>query len=414
MSSSSNQPKRKAQEIEVPGRGEDAAERKRVLNVLAQRRYRQRKKEHVQKLEAQVQPLDKSDSSEPQNLLQSRRSSSENASESARLSSRAQGGTSQYETSIINEVPAIVSEQEFDENLFDPTVCFASTSSPGQFQKGPLNQGPAGQSDLFQVDPFTMYDANSLAFPADSLSFWDLSLGMPSISNSPQSSTTGSSSNGSASWSLTSLPVADETDNATVGEMGKQLSPRSQADGLQYCFPDEANLEVLELTLLRGCMMVARRMNIHETMWSLTAVSPFTDPAMAFAQYKHLPPNLQPSMVQMTIPHHPILDLLPWPAVRDRMIMILSQPPESRPPQAASPTALLDFVYDIEDSSEGVRISGSDPYSANNWEVGEKVFKSWWWIFDRDVVRRSNELRQSRGAPLLGGSRSGSILGEVA
>jgi len=89
----------------------------------------------------------------------------------------------------------------------------------------------------------------------------------------------------------------------------------------------------------------------------------------------------------------------------------LSQPPELRPPSAASPMALVDLVYDIEDSAEGVRISGSDPYSDRNWEVGEKVFKSWWWCFDKDIIRRSNELRASRGAPMLG---TGSILGEVA
>ena len=92
------------------------------------------------------------------------------------------------------------------------------------------------------------------------------------------------------------------------------------------------------------------------------------------------------------------------------MIMVLSQPPDIRPPSAASPLALFEFVYDIEDSAEGIRISGSDPFSEHNWELGEKVFKSWWWVFDRDIIRRSNELRVSRGAPLLGGS----ILGEVA
>ena len=71
--------------------------------------------------------------------------------------------------------------------------------------------------------------------------------------------------------------------------------------------------------------------------------------------------------------------------------------------------ALLEFVYDLEDSAEGVRISGDDPSSENNWELGEKIFKSWWWIFDRDIIRRSNQLRTARGAPALGGS----ILGEV-
>lgn len=62
----------------------------------------------------------------------------------------------------------------------------------------------------------------------------------------------------------------------------------------------------------------------------------------------------------------------------------------------------MDLAYDIEDSAEGIRIFGPDPYSDSNWEIGEKVFRSWWWAFDRDVIRRSNELRVSRGAPPLG------------
>lgn len=410
MASNKGQPKRKAQEIELPTRGQDAAERKRVLNVLAQRRYRQRKKEHVQKLEAQTQSLDNRDANDGPKLIQSKDLSSDNRSTSSPLS-QTHSGRLQCEPSIMYEADAIATE-EFEGNSFDPTAYFSSTS-PGQLQKDSLDQSTADQSNLFQVDPFAVYDVNNLALPASNQCFWDTTLEFPSISNSPQSSTTGSSSNGSASWSLTPLPLADDADDTTVGQTGKQPSPRRPTEDLQYCFPDEANLEILELTLLRGCMMVARRINVHEIMWSLSAVSPFTDPSMAFAQYRHLPANLQPTMVQMTVPHHPIVDLLPWPAVRDRMIMVLSQPPGLRPPQAASPTALLDFVYDIEDSAEGIRLSGSDPYSANNWEVGEKVFKSWWWIFDRDVVRRSNELRESRGAPLLG-SNPGSVLGEVA
>lgn len=33
----------------------------------------------------------------------------------------------------------------------------------------------------------------------------------------------------------------------------------------------------------------------------------------------------------------------------------------------------MDFVYDIEDSAEGVRIWGDDPCEWRNWELGEKV-----------------------------------------
>src|SRR2546421_7093658 len=47
--------RRKAPDLPVPARDDDAAERKRVLNVLAQRRYRKRKREHLQELESKLQ-----------------------------------------------------------------------------------------------------------------------------------------------------------------------------------------------------------------------------------------------------------------------------------------------------------------------------------------------------------------------
>src|SRR2546430_11991253 len=46
--------RRKVPDLPVPGRDGDAAERKRVLNVLAQRRYRKRKREHLQELESKL------------------------------------------------------------------------------------------------------------------------------------------------------------------------------------------------------------------------------------------------------------------------------------------------------------------------------------------------------------------------
>lgn len=339
----------KAVPLAVPEPGKDSAERKRVLNVLAQRRYRQRRREHVRKLEAQVGATEPSP------------------------------GDFQAQAAPAMEIPE--KEQEKEQVGGDET-----------FQcQGPFN--PA-------ADQLYTYDVNEMIpnQPTEEPSLWDTSILLPSLASTPISSSRNSSSDDSESWSL----------NSQVGHTIPQQ--HSVGQEMIYSFPDEAYLEISELNLLRGCMAIARRMNLQDIIWSLTATSPFTDPTTAWNQCAHLPMNLRPTVFQMTIPHHPVLDLLPWPSARDRMIMVLSQPVECRPPSAASPMALLDFVYDIEDSAEGVRISGSDPYSENNWELGEKVFKSWWWAFDRDIVKKSNDLRMLRGAPLLGGS----VLGEVS
>lgn len=355
-----------------------------MLNVLAQRRYRQRRKEHVQKLEAQASNANPPDSSTP--------------------SPQDQITQGTVETSCGGQVDTALPTQP----LFEPSAYFEQIPLEDD-QLYPLETSSRGQSLISQQDPFAAYDAGPFASPPENQLLWDTSVRLTSLTNTPLSSSSCSSSNQSTNWSLVSLLGPSRPPEEANSP--QSTHPAVADQDLQYSFPDEAHLEMTELTLLRGCMAIARRMNIHELIWSFTSTSPFTDPSMALAQFTHLPVNLQPTLLQMTITHHPVIDLLPWPSVRDKLIQVLSQPPEVRPSGAVSPMALLDFVYDLEDSAEGVRIFGSDPYSGQSWELGEKVFQGWWWVFDKDIIRRSNELRASRGAPMLG---MGSVLGEVA
>lgn len=101
-----------------------------------------------------------------------------------------------------------------------------------------------------------------------------------------------------------------------------------------------------------------------------------------------------------------MLDLFPWPTTRDRLIQVFSIPAEFRPPAAADPLGLIGLVYDVEDSTEGMRISGTDPFAPDMWEVGQHVFKRWWWAFEGSILERSNRLRRERGV-------QGLVLGDV-
>lgn len=356
-------PKRKASDVAVPERGEDPAERKRILNVLAQRRYRQRRKEHVKTLEAQA----------GKSRTQSQASSKSPTADSCTITPNTEDATPSGSESITPTLEALVPAAAYFRHVED-------------FQPD--------QDQLFD-DPFAMFDPNFVAFPTDLQPEWS-TMDLPSLPGSPLSATDPSD------MSLRSPP-----------------SPGSSSRTPTYSFPDEAHLEVLELSVLRGAMTIAKRLNVEDLIWSLTSVSRFTEApncvsrALGSAQFQHLPLNLRPTFTQLTYAHHPVLDILPWPTVRDKLILIFSQPPDLRPKCAASPTALIEFVYDIEDSAEGVRIWGDDPYSDQSWEVGEKVFKTWWWAFDSDVIRRSNEMRKQRGARPLG-MQEGSVLGEVA
>jgi hypothetical protein len=344
-------PKRKAPALDVPRKDEDPAERKRVLNVLAQRRYRQKRKEHLNKLEA------------------------------ASLSTAAEIEA--------ESVPLDASKKDLDVNqqrcnLLPPEQ--ARTPCLQDFQE-------AFPPDIYdeEVPITTGYNAfdHAIAFP-DDLQLSDNLWSLPSLPSSPQpSSHTSSLTSFSSPTSATTSPPTTLT------------------------FPDENNLAIPSLDLMRGAHSIALRLGLLPDMWDLEAISPFVHPENAFANYSHLPKNLQPTALQRRVPHHPLVDILPWPTVRDKMLLVFATPVEIRPPAAAKPTALVDFVYDLEDAAEGSRIHGDDPFSDQNWEVGEKLFRDWWWAFDSQVIARSNALRRERGAPLLGRG-TGVVLGEVS
>ncbi|KAJ5381769.1 uncharacterized protein N7496_004197 [Penicillium cataractarum] len=204
------------------------------------------------------------------------------------------------------------------------------------------------------------------------------------------------------------------------------LSAELQADDTSFfTFPDDRILEVPSLTLLNAAMKVAQRLNMNGLIWDFTAVSPFYSPASSSnsissppslqsglstsaasptssVDLTELPSHLLPTRTQRLIPHHPIIDLLPWPSTRDKLIQVFHLPANLRPPTAQDPMGLLRLVYDMEDGGgEGVRISGDDPFEPSVWEIGQVVFERWWWAFEISVVERSNRARGSRGERIL-------------
>ncbi len=164
-------------------------------------------------------------------------------------------------------------------------------------------------------------------------------------------------------------------------------------DEFAFSFPDSYLLPVPELALLRAFGRIARRLGCGATaIWELGARSPFAGAAGRVGVGVGVgvevgvppPPHLRPTAAQRTVPHHPILDLLPWPGVRDRLITVLSD--------------------------GWNRIWGPDVYDPAAWEVGQVLFERWWFVFDRQVIEQSNYWRRMRGARELsiGGSSSSS------
>ncbi|KAK1827504.1 hypothetical protein QBC39DRAFT_266948 [Podospora conica] len=294
--------------IDVPNIDEDAAERKRLLNVLAQRRYRQRKR--------QSRPATANDGG----------------------CEGSAGGTVDVELSQ-------VSEQQETSDI------------------SPLDV-PSSEA----VDPLLSLDLGGALDPR-----WLAQTSMDA----------------STSLTVASVPTSDPLSPGFLhGSNGDSATS----------FPDSYLLPMSDMTLVRAMLRVAGRINAH-SVWELTANSPFhlgTSPPA-----DQLPTTWQPTASQLLMPHHPIIDLLPWPTARDRILGILSLPDEARPPAARGDLAVVNFAYDIEDGAEGLRVWGADPYDETCWEVGQLAFAKWWFIFERSVIERSNYWRALRGAPPL-------------
>ncbi|KAJ9621843.1 hypothetical protein H2203_006723 [Taxawa tesnikishii (nom. ined.)] len=103
---------------------------------------------------------------------------------------------------------------------------------------------------------------------------------------------------------------------------------------------------------------------------------------------------------RFSIPHSPVLDLLPWPAVRTKLITAFSLPESDRPIHSDGQRVnLMKFAHDIEDG--GVRIWGPNPLDEKAWEVQPEFVQKWWWALDGQVLQMADRRRRERGEQRL-------------
>ncbi|KAL2802529.1 hypothetical protein BJX63DRAFT_414856 [Aspergillus granulosus] len=404
--------KRGGEDMAVPDITEDAAERKRVLNVLAQRRYRgyssplllssftltgldvgKRKKDRLQSLQAQVEKQTKAAEEKGDSTTTSQ----------ITLTETLQPWPNSLDSSELVFDPAILDpSSNLDLAVPDGVSSsgFSLLSTPNPPQALAMPQLPVDD------DPFAYLSSSAVQFPE----------GLDSV----------------AEDQLMAWPTQPTTTNANAS---LNLSDRLQTyQSSTFTFPDDHTLEIPSLKLLNAAMKVALRLNVAHMLWDLAATSPFyrsqcrdslarsppsltfsspssSSPSAAASASSHSPPSasaqidatplpahLQPTPTQLLLPHHPILDILPWPSTRDKLIQIFSLPPELRPASAQDPMSLLHLVYDMEDESgEGITVRGDNVFEVGAWEIGNVLFRRWWWAFDSGLVERCNRARKGRG-----------------
>ncbi|PWN31895.1 uncharacterized protein FA14DRAFT_192181 [Meira miltonrushii] len=116
-------------------------------------------------------------------------------------------------------------------------------------------------------------------------------------------------------------------------------------------------------------------------------------------QWDKIPNNMRPTEDQLTIQHHPYVDVtFPWPSVRSKLLKMLYT------------------VIDYDDFCDAVfkaglpgakvtepafYIWGDDPMDQSAWEVGESFAKKYWFLLDDAILARTNWWRRLRGLEQL-------------
>lgn len=151
-------------------------------------------------------------------------------------------------------------------------------------------------------------------------------------------------------------------------------------------------LNLISLNFTRALMENTRILGLRSDQLHDDAISPFNTAGPWQDDSLHtLPINLQPTVIQRSIPHHPWLDLLPVPQMRDNLIIVGDFEDETQ--------LCLDMKgYGSTRSGRSGIIVWSDPWDPAGWEITEPFARSWGWVIRGcyDLAHSTNRWRAKR------------------
>lgn len=125
------------------------------------------------------------------------------------------------------------------------------------------------------------------------------------------------------------------------------------------------------------------------------SISPISDPSHNM-QAKMVPPTLLPTRLQKDVPHHPWIDILPIPVLRNNLLLAQDKYDEDR--------LCAELIgYDQASNGRCGMILWGEPWDPAGWEVTEDFLQRWGWAVSgcRELLAATNYWRRRRGKPVL-------------
>ena len=179
------------------------------------------------------------------------------------------------------------------------------------------------------------------------------------------------------------------------------LSSSSATPGLTPALTSAATVdaESSNLVVVVPNNITEIRRTLHRLFAPILDVSVISNPqnhlTTLAAMAATLPPSLKPTELQLSTPHHAYIDMIPSPALRDRLIAI--GPANSN----TFMTQVCTIALDIEDTGQ-MTIWGEDWLNDFSWEFSATVLERWGgWLLTQEWGQRANFWRRQRGAATL-------------
>ncbi|KAH8901767.1 hypothetical protein GQ53DRAFT_708103 [Thozetella sp. PMI_491] len=114
---------------------------------------------------------------------------------------------------------------------------------------------------------------------------------------------------------------------------------------------------------------------------------------------RSIPPSLQPTAIELSVPHNPIYAAIPFPVIRDNLILLEGQFDFGALARDMY-GGLFEGFDDIE--PQAVMVWG-EPWSPEAWEVSEAFLKKWGFVLRgcADLIDGTNRWREIRGEERL-------------
>ncbi|KAF3392676.1 hypothetical protein F1880_008626 [Penicillium rolfsii] len=191
--------------------------------------------------------------------------------------------------------------------------------------------------------------------------------------------------------------TACEPDSERTEYFILHFSALMQEEYLKGSLRTELLLSLVQFNVTRAFILNAQALGIVKQSMSRQARSRFASTGVETTFIDSLPGSLQPTILQRAIPHHPWIDILPVPELRDNLLRR-----DASSYDAAQLCRDMRGFQDVPEGRGGVTVWG-EPWDGQGWEVSEAFALKWPWVIQgcMGLLESTNYWRSRRGEPLL-------------